>query len=120
MKSLPRVICACVALALLSVMPANAQVASPATEMVFVNVNFGAQLAERSLTTIATTPVYEEVATVASEQTVSGGATFDVSAGYRVWGDVYAALLVSVFGSSCIPAFSPHWAISAPVTLPAP
>ncbi|MQA31142.1 MAG: outer membrane beta-barrel protein [Luteitalea sp.] len=83
-----------------SAAPAAAQAPSPATEKFFVNVNFGAQLADRSIDAVVSDSVYEETATLASTTPVSGGALFDVSAGYRIWGDFFAALAVTSFGDT--------------------
>jgi hypothetical protein len=80
--------------------PAAAQAPSPATEKVFVNVNIGGQFSDRTIAAAITTPVYEETATLSSSTDVSGGVLFDVSAGYRVWGDIFAALAITAFGDS--------------------
>jgi hypothetical protein len=77
-----------------------AQAPAPATEKLFINVNFGVQLSDRSITTTASIPLYEETATVTSTQQVSGSAIFDISAGYRVWGDFYAAVAVTTYGDN--------------------
>jgi hypothetical protein len=83
-----------------SAIPAAAQAPAPATEKFFVNVNFGAQFSDHSLGASVSTPVYEETATLSSTTEVSGGALFDVSAGYRVYGDFFAALAITSFGDS--------------------
>jgi hypothetical protein len=80
--------------------PAAAQAPAPATEKVFVNVNFGVQLADRTIGATVSTPVYEETATLSSTTETSGGALFDFSAGYRVYGDFFAALAITSFGDT--------------------
>lgn len=82
------------------VIPAAAQAPGPATQKAFVNVNFGGQFSDRTINATVTTPVYEETATLSSTTKVSGGALFDISAGYRVYGDFFAALAITAFGDS--------------------
>jgi len=65
-----------------------------------VNVNFGGQFADRSVDAVITQAVYDEVATLNSTTSVSGGALFDINFGYRVWGDVFAALAITSFGDT--------------------
>jgi hypothetical protein len=77
-----------------------AQAAAPATQKVFINANFGVQLSDQSISTTASIPIYEELATLTSTQPVSGSAIFDFSAGYRVWGDFYAALAVTTYSDN--------------------
>jgi hypothetical protein len=74
-----------------------AQAPAPATEKLFINVNVGVQLSDRSMTTVASIPIYDEEATVTGTQPVSGSVIFDISGGYRVWGDFYAALGVTTY-----------------------
>jgi hypothetical protein len=90
----------------LAAVPAFAQAPSPATEKVFVNVNFGAQFSKRSLGATVTLPVYEETAALSSTTAISGGALFDISAGYRVWGDFFAALAITSFGDTSEAAYT--------------
>jgi hypothetical protein len=77
-----------------------AQAPAPATEKLFINVNAGVQLSDRSITTIASIPIYDENAIVTATQPVSGSAIFDISAGYRVWGDFYVALAVTTYSDT--------------------
>jgi hypothetical protein len=84
----------------LSAVPALAQAPAPATEKFFVNVNFGGQFSDASLDAAIAIPVYEETATLTSTTATSGGALFDASAGYRIWGDFFVALAVTWFGDT--------------------
>lgn len=79
---------------------AQAQAPGPATEKAFANVNFGGQLATRTITSTLTQSIYSETATLVSSQPVSRGLVFDFGGGYRVWGDFFAGLLVSWYGDS--------------------
>ncbi len=76
---------------------ARAQAASPATQRVFVNINFGGQLAPRTVGTSVRKSVYGEEATLTSTQPVSRGALIDLGAGVRVYGDLYVGVSVSQF-----------------------
>jgi hypothetical protein len=78
--------------------PAFAQAPAPDTQKVFVNVNFGWQFSDRTIDIALSQPVYDETATVTSSTPTSGGALFDISAGYRVWGDFFVALAITSFG----------------------
>ena len=100
MKTMKRTACLCVGVALLAAKSADAQVPSPATEKFFVNVNFGGQLASRTLGATVTKTVYDEPATLTSTHPVGRGALVDFGAGYRVWGDVYVGIVVSRFSTS--------------------
>lgn len=106
MKTLYQAVCVFGAAMLVHASTASAQVPAPATEKFYVNVNFGAQLADRTVNTTASKPIYDETATLTSSIPVSGGALFDVSAGYRVWGDVYAGIGVSTFSDTEVYAWS--------------
>jgi hypothetical protein len=91
----------------LAALPVYAQAPAPATQKVFVNVNFGGQFSsDRTIETALTQTVYEETATLTSSTPVSGGALFDVSAGYRVWGDFFAALAITTFGDTSTADFT--------------
>ena len=79
---------------------AQAQPPTPATEKFFVNVNIGGQLATRTVASSATKIIYDETATLVSTQPVARGAVIDFGGGYRVWGDVFAAIVVSRFGDT--------------------
>ena len=76
---------------------ARAQAQMTPERKAFVNVNVGAQLSDRSIDTSSSFPIYDETATVASSQAVSGGVLFDFSGGYRVWRDIFVAVGVSSF-----------------------
>jgi hypothetical protein len=68
--------------------------------MGFLNVNIGAQAASRSVDVRQTFPVYGETATVTMSRSIGSGALFDISAGYRVWRSVTAAIGFSNFSNS--------------------
>ena len=55
------------------------------TDKGFVNVNFGVQTGSHDLDTNTTFDLYEEPASITSDQTVDGAPFFEVGAGYRVW-----------------------------------
>jgi len=63
-------------------------------------VNFGGQLATRTITSTSTQTIYFETATFNSSQPVARGLVFDVGGGYRVWGDLFAGLVVSVYSDT--------------------
>jgi hypothetical protein len=100
MNTMARSLWLCTGVSLLVASAAQAQVATPATEKFFVNVNFGAQLVERTLESIVTETVYDETATMTSSLPIGRGPLFDVSGGYRVYGDVYVGVAISRFGHS--------------------
>lgn len=79
---------------------ASAQATSPATEKYFVNVNFGGQLANRTTITNVSKTVYDETATLDSTQPIGRGLVFDFGAGYRVWQDVYAGIVITRFSNT--------------------
>ena len=83
MKTIKRTLWLCAGMALLAAKVAEAQVSSPATEKFFVNVNFGGQLASRTLSTTVSKTVYDEPATLTSAQLIKKGALVDLGAGYR-------------------------------------
>ena len=51
----------------------------------FINVNVGAQPQRHTIQTSESFPLYDETATVKSNQPIQGGGVVDVSGGYRVW-----------------------------------
>lgn len=69
------------------------------TDQGFVNVTIGAQAGTHALDTSTTFDLYDEKAAVASGQQVKGGALFDVTAGYKVWHNLAAAVGYSHVGS---------------------
>ena len=81
---------------------ARAQAQMADGRKVFVNVNGGIQLSDRSIFTRDSFRLYDEDATVEATQPVSGGAIFDISAGYQVWGGLFAGVAITTFsdGSS--------------------
>ena len=97
MKRIDTTLWLCLGLACLAAAPASAQVSSPATEKLYLNVNIGEQLAARTLESNAASNIYDETATLFATQPVSRGAVVDVGAGYRVWRDFYAGVVVSYF-----------------------
>ena len=100
MQLITRALPGLAAMLLFAVPAAHAQSAVPAMEQFFVNVNFGYQLAERTLTAHAEKSVYEETATLQSSLEITRGPMFDVAGGYRVWGDVFVGVGISRFGDT--------------------
>ncbi len=92
MKTMKRTAWLCLAAVLVTVKAAHAQVPSPATEKAFLNVNFGGQLASRTLGTTASKIVHDETATLTSTEDIKRSPLVDFSVGYRVWGDFYVGL----------------------------
>lgn len=78
----------------------QAQTPQPATDKFFANVNVGGQLATREITSLATKRIYDETATLTSTLPIGRGAVIDFGGGYRVWGDVFAGLVISHFGNT--------------------
>jgi len=58
------------------------------TDKGFLNVTGGIQTGSHTLATDTSFDLYDERATVGTTQDISGGAFFDLSAGYKVWGNV--------------------------------
>jgi hypothetical protein len=77
---------------------AQGQTGSVIPEHVFVNVNAGAQPAQRTIDKSETFSVYGETASVSSVVPIRNGALFDVSVGYRVWQKLAIAVGYSTFG----------------------
>lgn len=100
MKSIPTFVWLCAASSLLGASAASAQVASPATEKFYVNVNVGGQLADRTLGSSTSQAVYGETATLTSSQPVAKGMTFDFGGGYRIWHDLYVGIVVTRFSDT--------------------
>lgn len=86
--------------ALCFVSATQAQTPQPATDKFFANVNVGGQLATADLSSIVTKTIYEETATLTSSQHLGRGAVIDFGGGYRVWGDIFAGLVISHFGNT--------------------
>lgn len=80
--------------------PAFAQAPSPATEKVFVNANIGGQLAKRTFSTASTQTVYEEQARLDATYPIGTGLLYDFGVGYRVFGDVFVGVSVSMFSKT--------------------
>ena len=76
----------------------GAQQPSPASAG-FINVSVGAQPQRRTIQTSESFPLYDEIATVTSNQPIKNGVIFDVSGGYRVWGRVALGVGLSSFRS---------------------
>jgi len=79
---------------------ARAQTPTPSTERFFLNVNVGAELATRTINAVARKTVYDETATMTSNQPIGRGLVVDFDGGYRVRDDFFAGVLVSVFSKS--------------------
>lgn len=56
------------------------------TDKGYVSVNGGVQTGSHNIDTGSTFSLYDETATVASTQKITGGSFFDIGAAYRVWG----------------------------------
>jgi Outer membrane protein beta-barrel domain len=87
----------CLAMCLVVVPRAHAQMTW--TNQGFVNLSGGAQTGTHALDTSTTFDLYEEKAAVASGQQVKGGGFFDLSAGYKVWRNLAAAIGYTRSGS---------------------
>lgn len=66
----------------------SAQTPSEPPSRVFVNVNAGAQPSRRFITTSRAFTVYDEPATIATNQRIGNGPVIDISGGYRVWSNL--------------------------------
>ena len=62
------------------------------TDKGFANVSIGGQAGSHTLATSTTFDLYDEQAKVETSQKVKGGALFDISAGYKVWRNLAAAI----------------------------
>ena len=56
------------------------------TDKGYAGVNFGGQIGSHDLSTNTSFSLYDETATVATKQTVKGGAYFEIGGAYRVYG----------------------------------
>ncbi len=56
------------------------------TDKGYISVNGGVQVGSHNLDTNSTFSLYDETATVTSNQKVKGGGFFDIGGAYRVWG----------------------------------
>jgi hypothetical protein len=74
----------------------RAQQPSPAE---FINFNVGAQPQRRTINTSESFSVYDESATVTSNQPIKNGVVFDVSGGHRIWRRVALGVGLSSFRS---------------------
>lgn len=72
-------------LALCAFVAPSAQAQMTWTDKGFLNVTGGIQAGSHTLATGTTFDLYDELATVSTTQEISGGAFFDLSAGYKVW-----------------------------------
>ena len=88
------------AVALLAVPYASAQAPAPSTSKFFVSVDAGAQLAPRSITMGATQTVYDETATLNASVDVGKGFVPGFAVGYRVFGDVFVGVGVTMFSNT--------------------
>lgn len=111
MKRIDTTLWLCLGLSCFAAAPASAQVPSPATEKLYLNANVGEQFASRTLKSSAASNIYDETATLFATQPVNRGAVIDVGAGYRVWRDLYAGVVVSSFKTQADATYSasvPH------------
>jgi len=100
MQPITRALPALGAMLLCAVPMAYAQSPAPAMEQFFVNVNFGGQLATRTLTAQTEKEVYEETATLKSSLEIGRGPVIDFAGGYRIWGDVFVGVGISRFADT--------------------
>ena len=89
---------ALITFAWLSAAEARAQQPPPASAG-FITVNVGAQPQRRTINTSESFSLYDEKATVTSNQPIKNGVIFDVSGGYRVWRQVALGVGLSSFRS---------------------
>ena len=85
---------------LLGTTDAGAQAASSAASVGFITVRVGAQPQRRTIHTSQSFSLYDETATVTSNQPIKHGPMFDISAGYRVRRPLAIAAGVSSFRST--------------------
>ena len=86
--------------------PAFAQAPAPSTSKFFVSVDIGAQLAPRNLEMGASQTVYEETATLDASFPVGKGVMPGFAVGYRVFGDVFVGVGVTMFSKSADAAYT--------------
>jgi hypothetical protein len=79
--------------------PLQAQVAPPPTKG-YANVTAGLQMHEHSIGSRSTFTIYEEPATITSNQSVANGLFFDVSGGYKVFRSIGVGVGVSIFNDT--------------------
>ena len=79
--------------------PSDAHAQMQWTDKGFVNVNFGVQAGSDSLTTVRNFDLFEEPASVTSDQSVEGGPFFEIGVGYRVWRNLTLGVAYSRVGS---------------------
>ncbi len=86
--------------------PAFAQAPSPSTSKFFVSVDAGAQLAPRTLDMSASQTIYEEPASLNASFPVGKGIVPGFAVGYRVFGDVFVGVGVTMFSKSADAAYT--------------
>jgi hypothetical protein len=79
---------------------AGAQTQPAPASLGFVNLNFGTQPSSRTLAKSDSFPVYGETASFTTTQENGSGAVFDITAGYRFWPNVAAAVGFSNFSNT--------------------
>jgi hypothetical protein len=95
-----RTVCGFAALMTLCAAPAHAQRPLPSTSKYFASVNAGAQLAPRTLDVSTSRTVYDETGTLNASLPIGKGFIPDFAAGYRVFGNIFVGLGVSIFSDS--------------------
>ncbi len=80
--------------------PAFAQTSTSERSSSFLSVNVGAQPKARNTTVAEAFPLYDETATIETLIGTGGKAIFDISGGYRAWGDFSIALGFSLYRDS--------------------
>lgn len=93
-------LCVAAAALILSAAPTQAQTPEPATNKFFASVNIGAQLASRNLDTQVSQTVYDETATLTASTPIGNGVMPDFGVGYRVYGDIFVGVTVSLFSTT--------------------
>ena len=86
--------------------PAFAQAPSPSMSKFFVSVDAGAQFATRTLDMAASQTTYEETATLNASFPVDKGIVPGFAVGYRVFGDVFVGVGVTMFSKSADTAYT--------------
>lgn len=87
-----------VAMAMALAAPARGQGADPPIKKGFVSVYAGAQPQRRTVTATTSFPLYEETATITSNQRIRNGALIQVGGGVRVRGPLAVGVRFSMFG----------------------
>lgn len=93
-------LCVAAAALLLSAASTHAQTPGPSTNKFFASVNIGGQLASRNLDTQISKTVYDETATLTASTPIGTGVMPDFGVGYRVYGDIFVGVTISLFSTT--------------------